>query len=154
MGRAFDGNRRARPRRQVVHAAIDAVEMPAAGGLFRIIVIDRVVVGTQRHQVGHIRRPAILEAGEVMNLRVLSRCVASRPRARRVLRRQREALLGVGETARHVQVHRAVVGMDEGDEADVGKLFAHEFRTGHRRPIRQLQFDLLAITVDDAVELI
>lgn len=90
----------------------------------RVIVVDSVVIGASNGQVVHIRLAAVLPRLEMVDLAFIGRIIAFCPRAGGVFGGGHQPLLFGSEPGSPIEVDWALEGMDEGDKADLGKLFS------------------------------
>ena len=89
-----------------------------------------------------------------MHLAFIRRVVARGPRAHRVFGGSHEPLLFAGHAFRPVEVDRTFVGMDEGDKPALCQRARDKFRAGEAGTVGELDGDLLAVAIDDAVEFV
>ena len=103
------------------HAAVHALEAAIAGAARAVVVIAAVVMRARYGEVLGIGPAAAGLAIDVVNLAFIGRNMAIGPRAHRIFRHRHLPLLPGGQPARVVQVHGTGDGVDEGDEAGIGK---------------------------------
>ena len=155
-GGAGDEARGIAPRRDPSNAAFDAHHAAAFGGPGGVILVDGVVVRTQSDQIFLVGGPAGGPGGEVVDLGVVGRRIAARPRTHGVLGRGKHALLPRGHALGAIQVYRAVLGVNEADVAALGESAGNELCAGHAGAVGELEGDIGGVgrRGDDAVELV
>ena len=109
------------------------------------------MVRTRHTEIRHIGLAAVFPRLQVVNLALISRIVALGPRAGGVFRTCHQSLLIGGMPRGAIQVHRPLIGMDEGDESAFGKALFHQFGATDFGPIGQPQRDFLASTRKDFI---
>ena len=90
------GGYRLTPGRDVGYVAANSKHVASTGGLFRVIIINPVVIGTQHGQIRRIGGTSCFPRDEVMHLGIVSRLVASFPGTGGVLSTGHHALLKPG----------------------------------------------------------
>ena len=83
-------------------------------------MVDGVVVRAQGDQIFLVGGPAGGPGGEVVDLGVVGRRIAARPGAHGMLGRGEHALFPRGHALGAVQVHRAVLRVNQADVAALG----------------------------------
>lgn len=139
------------PRRDPGDAALDADHAPAGGGAGIIILIHRIVMGTERYEVFLVRGTAGGPGGEVVDLGVIGRRGAAGPRADGMLRAGQHALFPAGQALGAIQIYRAVLGVDQADVTALGEGAGNELGAGHARAVGKLKHDVIALANSDAI---
>ena len=144
------------PRRHPGDAAIDAHHAAAFCGSGGVILVGGVVVRAQGDQIFLVCGPAGGPGGEVVDLGVVGRRSAARPRAHGVLGRGEHALFPRGHALGAIQVYRAVLGVNEADIAALGESAGNQLCAGHAGAVGELEGDIGGVgrRGDDAVELV
>ena len=119
-------------------------------------MVDGVVVRAQGDQIFLVGGPAGGPGGEVMDLGVVGGRITAWPRTYGVLGRGEHALFPCGHALGVVQVHRAVLWVDQADVAALGESAGNELCSGHAGAVGELEGDIGGVgrRGDDAVELV